>query len=61
MLKNERQCEKKNKEWFDQDCEALYRNLKSVARSLTNYCNVANKLSIYYTLQLLQMMIRYRT
>ena len=50
-VKKRKTVQNKNKEWFDQDCEALYRNLTSVASSLTNKCNDANKLRSYYTVR----------
>ena len=39
---------KRKKEWFDQDCDSLYRNLKSSARTLSKSCNVPGKLQYYY-------------
>ena len=42
---------RKHKKWFDQDCDTLYRNLKSTARSLTSNCNDTNKLKNYYKLR----------
>ena len=42
---------KKNKKWFDQDCDSMYRNLKSIARSLPKSCNKPGILQHYYLLR----------
>ena len=42
---------KRNKKWFEQDCDSLYRNLKSVARNLPKSCNVPGSLQHYYLLR----------
>ena len=41
---------KRKKKWFDHDCDSLYRNLKSTARTLSKSCNVPSKLQYYFSL-----------
>ena len=50
-VKTKKKKVKRNKKWFDQNCDSLYRNLKSVARILPKSCNVPGSLQHYYLLR----------
>ena len=50
-VKTKKKKVKRNKQWFDQDCDSLYRNLKSVARNLPKSCIFPGSLQHYYLLR----------